>query len=207
MSLILRESWLQACIEGIRNGLFKQCGYDVPKVKVSVGFPVGSSAVIGQIYYGVCSADGECQIFVTPKIDDAKEALAIVVHELVHAVAGPTAGHGAAFREIALKVGLEGKMTCTVAGQRLMTYFERLIDIAGPYPHVALLVPGQRKQEPGIVIPKSIIPEHSGPKKQTARMIKMTCNACGYIARTAKANIEKHGPTICPCNNASMSLS
>ena len=118
-------------------------------------------------------------------VDDINDVLAVLVHELVHAVVGNKAGHGPLFRKCALAVGLEGKMKSTTASPALKLRLNALAETLGVYPHGKLNL--------------------SGRKKQSTRMVKMECPRCGYIARTSQKNIDEHGPVICPCNGEAMS--
>jgi hypothetical protein len=83
------------------------------------------------------------------------------------------------FIKCARAVGLEGKMTETVAGAALVTRINELIEELGDYPHARLT-------------------SFSLPKKQTTRMIKITCPECQYLVRAAAKWIEVGVPT-CPC--------
>ncbi len=47
---------------------------------------------------------------------DPAEVLGILVHELVHAALPPDAKHGKAFRDAALRIGLEGPMRHALPG-------------------------------------------------------------------------------------------
>lgn len=40
--------------------------------------------------------------------------------------------------------------------------------------------------------------QSSGPKKQSARMMKCECTECGYLVRTAKKWLDEKGPPHCP---------
>lgn len=180
---LTREGWLNdACdhildneLGPITNGLFKR-----PNIWVSVGFPKGGRKVIGFCYVKRCSGDGVNEIFVTPAMDKSLLILGVLVHELIHATDNCESGHRGFFRKTALAVGLEGKMTATISGEaltdRLTTYLEK----SGPIPHAKISL--------------------SNVKKQSTRMIKLECDNCGFIARTArKWSSRLHGSTICPC--------
>ncbi len=189
MSQITREQYLELAIEAMREGIFK--GYVIPKVRVSVGFPGGGSARkrIGENWSPKASSDGIGQIFISPILDNVADILAVLVHELVHSVVGNEAKHGPVFRKCAIAVGLEGKMTSTVASTQLKERLNNLIATLGKYPHGKLNL------------------NMRSTKKQSTRMIKMECSECGYIARTSQSNIDKHGPTLCPCNGEAMQCS
>lgn len=183
-----REAWLQHAAEHLSKSLFKQ---PVPQCRISVGFPGGGSPRkrIGEHWSPESSEDKLGSIFISPVLDDAKQVLAVLVHEMVHACVGTKAGHGPAFRKCALSVGLEGKMRSTEASKELNERFEALIrDDFGPYPHRKLNL------------------KASPIKKQTTRMIKMTCHDCGYIARASLSSIKMFGPVICPCNKEPMEV-
>lgn len=185
-----REQWLQKAIAICANSLFKPHGYKVPAVKVSVGFPGGGSARkrIGEHWHPEASDDKLGSIFISPILDDRNDVLGTLVHEMVHAAVGNAAGHGPEFKKCALKVGLAGKMRSTIAGEELKKFFDQIPAKIGDYPHRKLNL--------------SMRPI----KKQTTRMIKCECLECGYIVRTSRGNIEKHGAPLCPCNTEAMEL-
>jgi hypothetical protein len=188
---INRETWLQEATGYFRHTLFEHKGYSVPNVKVSVGFPGGGSARkrIGEHWSPDASIDGLGSVFISPVLDGTAEVLAVLVHELVHAVVGNKHGHGKVFKRCALAVGLEGKMRSTNASKALISdFFEHIEKRLGPYPHGRLNL----NKRP--------------TKKQTTRMIKMECPECGYIARASIGAIEKHGAVLCPCNGSSMDI-
>lgn len=182
-----REQWLINATDLLREGLFKSEGYTVPAVKVSVGFPGGGSARkrIGEYWSPKASVDNKGSVFISPILDDASEVLGTLVHELVHATVGTEHGHGPVFKKCALAVGLTGKMKSTTETAELKAKLKTMVETQlGIYPHGKLNL----KDRP--------------TKKQSTRMIKMECEPCGYIARTARANIIQHGPCICPsCGN------
>lgn len=187
-----RETYLTDAI-GIIRRRFEANGYSVPAVKVSTGLPFQRSGsknalkVIGQFWSPKASDDSIGSVFISPTIANTVEVLATLVHELVHAVVGVENGHNAVFKRCATAVGLTGKMRATVAGEDLKIWMNsEVISIIGEYPH-AKLNPSFR---PG--------------KKQSTRMIKMSCPECGYIVRASRTAIEEHGPVICPCNSEPM---
>jgi hypothetical protein len=181
-----RESWLNKMVERLRP-LFREAGYPLPaKVRVSCGWPThravaasGKSRTLGQCFATEASAGEINEIFVSPCISDGKAAAAILCHELCHAADNCEHGHKAEFKRIALAIGLIGKMTATQAGpeltQRLNVFFADL----GPYPHATLDF-------------------ELGRKKQSTRMLKLTCHNCGYTVRTTAKWLEQGVPT-CPC--------
>jgi len=148
--------------------------------KVSIGFPKGSSKAIGQCFARIATVDNDHNpIFITPTIDDSLEILAVLVHELIHA-AFFEAGHKNEFVQVARKAGLEGKPTTTTAGQALTEKLLDIVDVLGDIPH------------------SKIVESYRPKKKQTSRMIKVTCTNCDFSFRTSKKNIELM--TSCTCN-------
>src|SRR3546814_7581600 len=79
---------------------------------------------------------------------------AILAHELVHAAVGIPAGHGKAFKRIALGLGLVGPMRATTPGEAFLAAVAPILDAVGPLPHARLDTDG----------------ESTAPKKQKTRM-------------------------------------
>jgi hypothetical protein len=185
-----REAWLIDAINLFRSELFKQHGLKIPDVRVSMGLPHGrnSKKIIGQCWNSKSSVDKKISIFITPTIDDSALILSTLAHELIHAHLDNKHGHKAPFKRIALTIGLEGKMTATTAGPELKAYIKKMISKFGDIPHARLNLNARPS------------------KKQTTRMIKMECEDCGYIVRTAFKHIQEKGAVICPCNSKSMSF-
>jgi hypothetical protein len=194
MNELNREAWLMRAVEKLRPR-FLSAGYTIPELRVSVGWPSSGGLatkkrIIGQCYFGMSSADGKPQLFISPLLDDPKDpsgVLATLVHEICHVAAGPEAKHGAKFVRVMKVLGLGGKPTATHAEADLLARLAVLSDEIGPFPH-AKIVP--------------IKP----PKTQTTRMIKMECPVCSYVSRTARKWLDEFGPVLCPCNKEPMKV-
>lgn len=161
-----RNAWL-AKASRFCAGLLFDAGYPVPvNVRVSLGWTSSGlrSKAIGECWTSAASGDGHFEVFISPKLADAQEILATLLHELVHAAVGLEAKHNAPFRKAALAVGLTGKMTATVAGDALKATFAEWLAKVGDYPAAGLN--GQSSAKP----------------KQGTRMLKVEC-ACGYALR------------------------
>lgn len=176
-----REEWLHDLASRVAPTL----GINVPTIRLSVGFPGGRSRGgrgkrIGECWDASASADGSNAIFVSPTIADAATAAHVLVHEMIHAAVGVKCGHRGAFRTMALRVGLTGKMTATTPNPELADKLAEIVDEIGPYPHAVLN------------------PDLSGRKKQGTRMLKVACDACGYTVRTT-AKWLAIGTPVCPC--------
>ena len=177
--MITREEWLQVATDKMRSDLFASNGYELPPVRVSVGFPSNSRGgkVIGQCHYS--ASDGMPQIFIHPTLEEGTRALDVLAHELVHATLGAGLGHKGAFKRCAESIGLTGQMTATTAGDNLKAWLVELIAEIGEYPHAKL--------------------DASGPKQST-RLLKCECLSCGYIARVSAKWLGELGEPVCPCN-------
>lgn len=186
-----REDWLQAAVELMTDN-FIAAGYKVPEIRVSCGFPSRgatsmSKLTIGQCWSSASARDGRAQIFISPLLEDNITVLATLVHEVVHAVVGTAAGHGATFRKCAVLNGLTGKMTATVSTPSLRMRIRDWVRELGDYPHAQLSA--MRKVT------------------QSTRLIKCVCEECGYTVRTTAKWLGALGTPICPCNNESMAVS
>jgi len=171
-----REEWLMALIGELRPW------YDgLPEVRVSVGFTSAGarSKRVGECWAPECDATGRCQLFVHPSIHTELGVAAVLAHELIHAAIGVEKKHGAEFKRVAHKIGLEGKMWATTPGPAFINDIQPLLLAVGPYPH-APLKPGKTVE-----------------KKQTTRMIKAECPECGYTFRTTWKWLNFAAP-VCP---------
>lgn len=183
-----RETWLREAVEAFRP-YFEEYGYELPDdLYVSVGFPVGrrggSSMAIGQCHY--TTRDGRPTVFISPVLEDEARVLDVLLHECIHAALPVGTGHRGKFPSLMKAWGLEGKPTATVAGDHLRYALEALARELGPYRHSKLTYKRARG------------------RKQGTRMKKVTCDECGYIARTTRKWLEAHGAPICPCNGQVM---
>jgi hypothetical protein len=166
-----REAWLNAFIAAARP-VFAARGYEIPaKVRASIGFTsVGLRGKrIGECWSDQASADATFEIFIVPGMDDAERVADILTHELIHAAVGLKAGHGPKFGACARAMGLEGKLTATVAGDSWRAWARPILKRLGALPHAKLT---------GAT---------SGPKKQTTRMLKAECDECGFTVRGSRA--------------------
>jgi hypothetical protein len=62
----------------------------------------------------------------------------ILAHGLVHAAVGVEQGHGPAFGKVARAIGLDGKLTATVPGERFVAAVAPILAEVGPVPHAPL---------------------------------------------------------------------
>jgi hypothetical protein len=185
---VTREEWLLGAINILGKEKFQPLGYKFNKIRVSVGFPDTKKAV-GQWWRPETTEDNHANIFIHPGTGDAVEILDILVHELCHDACGAKAGHGPIFKKCALAIGLEGKMRSASASKELKTYLKKLASRLGKFPHSALKK-GAKGPTP----------------KQTTRMIKMECGACGFICRASLSKILETGAPFCACSRKQMTV-
>jgi hypothetical protein len=177
MQTLNREAYLNFITDTYIRDHFKAKGYTIPdNVRMSCSL-TSTKKHIGECWSSLNSSDNHFEIFISPKVADSVEVIDILIHELVHATVGIKAGHKAPFRNCALAVGLQGKMTSASASPELKTIIQSWVDEAGQYPHAPLT--------------------ESGIKKQTTRQIKCVCSHCGYQVYTSKKWIEIAKP-VCP---------
>ena len=182
-----RETWLNQIAVALLP-TFKGHGYEIPKVRLAVGFPSTGrkGRRIGECWDSTASKDGVFEIMIRPDQDDPVEVAQILTHELCHAAVGIPAGHGPLFRKVARAMLLEGRLTATVAGAAFKAFIAPILDAVGPLPHKRLNLGGVG----------------TGPKKQSARMIKCTCPECGYLVRTTQKWLDDVGAPHCPEHGA-----
>ena len=81
-----RESWLQSAVNKLQPR-FRDIGYQLPEVQVSVGWTSkGSGRIDGQCWSRACSSLNVNQIFIAPTLSGPVDVLDCLVHELVHAI-------------------------------------------------------------------------------------------------------------------------
>lgn len=184
-----RESWLNRVAVGMAP-LFEALGAPLPcRVRVAIGFTSrgAKGRAIGECWDNRRSGDGHFEIFIRPDLAHAPDAMpaqiaAILAHELVHAAVGIAAGHGKAFKRVAVGLGLVGPMRATTPGDAFLAAVAPILAATGPLPHARLDTGG----------------ETTRPKKQATRMLKCECEACGYTVRTARKWLETTGAPLCP---------
>ena len=182
-SKLSRENYLIQATDIMRKSLFKPKGYKVPKVELSISWATrgnrnrkGDAKTLGQCFPTQMHAGGINQIVITPNYDGSTiqgslDILGTLVHELVHAVDNCVSGHGQAFKNCALAVGLTMPMRSTGETEELKEYLRKnILDKLGLFPHKKVTL--------------------NGTKKQTTRNIKVECTCCEFSFRTSRKNVE-----------------
>ena len=171
--------------------LFAGAGHAVPKVRVACGFPSVKALspkkrAIGECWDASTSEDNVAQISISPLLSEASGpggVLAVLVHELVHAVVGCKCGHRGDFIKVSKKVGLVAPWTATRANDTLEMQLADVAKKLGDYPHSPLH------------------PLFKTVKRQSTRMQKAECGTCGYTVRLTQKWISV-GPPHCPLHGA-----
>jgi hypothetical protein len=182
-----REAWLTEAAQFILDDIISlhiSDGSIKTDFRVSVGYPPRStsrSKVVAVCIKSDASADKLSEIFVTPAISDSMTILANLSHELVHYSDDCQSGHKNHFARVARAIGLEGKLTATVAGAGLQIKLRKIIDLLGEIPHAAIDI-GKAKA------------------KQTTRLLKVACpdDSCGFNYRASHMQIVKITDLLCP---------
>ena len=176
---LLREEWLMRAVVHLEP-IFQRGGYQIPQVKVSIGFPStgAKGRHLGQCWGSKASEDGINQIFIAPNQSDPVEVLDTLTHELVHAVDDCKSGHGEGFKKIATDVGLIGPMRSAGAGHHLKQDLMRIAQALGHFPHARLSIARGASR--------------AGIKRPGAK-----CAKCGYEVVMLKKHLPL-GPPICP---------
>lgn len=176
-----RESWYLAAATLIGQRVFKPAGYELPKLRIGCGWPTRNrKKIIGQCFPKDSSGDKTYEVFVSPKIIDPVQILAVIIHEFCHAIAGTKAAHKKPFINVMKAVGMVKKWTESNAGEGLTSSLVTIQNKLGPYPHAALAL----QQREG--------------KKQSTRLLKVQCPKCEYVVRVTRKWLDEAGAPLCP---------
>ena len=190
----LREAWLRAAIDELRPDFAKH-GYVLPdNIRSTIAFPSGGKrGAEGECWHPESSRDRHYNIFIKADNDDPVIILGILTRELIHTLLPSTVKYGKEFRDIALRIGLDGKMMQATPAPALLERLKAIANNLGPIPHGKL----------------DFTTRASSRRKAGVRMLKAECTAtgCGYNVRIlpkwAKAALPpcpinpKHGILRC----------
>ena len=186
-----REAWLEAAVKELTK-LFVKIDYEVPAVRVSVGWPGGrgkKANVIGQCFATKTATDSVSQIFVSPVVVDPLKAVIVVAHEMIHAVDDCKSGHKSGFIKIARELGFTPKWTVATPdtiSDEFKAKLEAIAEKLGAYPHAAI-VPTER------------------PVVQKTYQLKAICvYDADYKVRMTQKMADDWGMPLCPCHEEPM---
>lgn len=176
-----REAWLTKATRRIIKKWAK-LGVQVPAdVQLSCGFPGGGSPRrrIGECWPRARSVKKVNQVFINPTLDDPRQALDVLGHELLHAADDCESGHAGAFSRNSVLVGYSGGKNSKAISPAAVGLIERTIKALGAYPHGALLLKPKKQ-------------------KQNAGLHKFECTGCGEdVLYSTESNTEAHGAPHC----------
>lgn len=202
----VRESWLQAAIDMLRDR-FREIGLPIPdRIRVAVGFgPDGarqeSSTITGVTLSKRCSADGVIEIWVSPENSTTIDMLGTLIHELIHACLDSLGNqdwweHTGSFAKAGQALGLTGAMRSSVPGPELEPVLGAIARSLGPYPGAVVTLSMTGPSEPSRA--------STGPKRQKgSRYLLVKCteddqlDCWGYQVRITQRWLDVGLPT-CP---------
>lgn len=194
-----REDWLQRAAVVLEEQLFKPVGLSVPRKTVYGVGPVNGlrGAVSKNKTLGICipsgmSKTGNIEVVIDISVDDKRQAVETLIHEMLHATDDCKSGHKGHFAKHYKLIGLTGKATATTMTDASWQEIEPCLNRLGDYPHAAVDL-------------------SKGRKKQTTRQKKAVCDCCGKSLRESRKAyaevIDAMGWYRCPkCHEGSMYL-
>ncbi len=154
-----REDWLHHAAE-LLTPLLQEQGAMVPKIQISTGWTKGGGKKhsIGQCFDKSWTENETFHIFICPTLREVvgdmtngtHGVLETLLHELIHSAVGIKEKHRGRFKEVAIAVGLEGKMTATSVTAGTVLH-DRLMKVAAQldeYPHAAMVKPEGASKKP-----------------------------------------------------------
>jgi hypothetical protein len=134
------ETWLNEAVDLLRP-IFKDAGYEIPPVHVSVGFgmdgykPRAKKNTIAVCHARCMTSDGINEIYISPIVHEPVEVLGILVHELIHAVDDCKSGHGEQFQKISQELGSPDNLSVpSEIWRRSIDRYRKIADQLGRYP-------------------------------------------------------------------------
>jgi hypothetical protein len=181
-----REQWLINAIDALRPK-FQPVAPLPDTLHVSMSFPSKMAVSNRRRRIGECWVQ-QGHILISPVLKTPFEIIDTLAHELAHAAAPVGAGHKAPFVRICKAVGLtKGRPTSVGAGPELAAELHGIIEKLGPLPHKPITALGR-------------------DKVQSTRLLKASCEECGYTIRITRKWIEEAGLPGCPACERNLEL-
>jgi hypothetical protein len=178
-----REQWMAAAIAKARP-LFEAAGSPLPEVRAVLSPPHSTKKrAIGLCWHAASTEDSAREVWVSSGIDSPMEVVATLVHELCHAALPDGVAHKKPFKDLAVKMLLEGRPTATTHGQAFREQWTPILEELGPIPGArfkATATAGRR-------------PQSGEPKKN------VTCPECGFRAKVWVSQMSI-GRLVCPAD-------
>jgi hypothetical protein len=187
---ITGEQWLKNAETALRP-TFTRAGLTIPEdIRYAVAFPSAGarSNTIGECWARAASSDDRHTIIIRADQWTGTDAIAVLIHELLHASLPFGSGHGPAFKAKMAPLHLTGQATATVLTQEGRIFADNIMHFPalggfGPPPW------GKLRFDTSLVTDR--------PKTQGTRMLKAACPCCGYTIRLSRTWAEKGLPD-CP---------
>lgn len=124
-----RERWLKCAAKLLAPLLLPDT---LPPLVIRTDVNIKSG--LGVPASGICWDDMSVRIDLDAELVEPTQILAILLHELVHAVVGPQLGHNGAYRPLFRRVGFVGLPTGYDTSESLLDDLVRISNKLGPYP-------------------------------------------------------------------------
>ena len=170
--------WLDNALVEVKS-LFAEHGYEVPEVRVTLGFTSKGlrSSTVGECWPRKASTSNINHIFISPANTSSAAIIATLIHECIHAIDDCEHAHGKEFKEIALRIGFKVPMRSTPAGEELAARIAGIVTKIGEYEGSTIKAIHQPKLQ-----------------RPSARA---RCSRCRYTITMLREFLEQ-GPPICP---------
>lgn len=205
VALRFREAWVSRLEWSLNDKLFEQSGHAIPRnVRISCGIPSGgrlprNTKRAAITYDRSCSTDDTFEVALNPLIDNSFRVATALGEQFIYIVNGLSRGRDASFKRIAAAVDLRGPAQRMIPGPAFKRVVEQVLLELGPYPHAALDTAAKSGNGTGEK-DHAAGPVSSGPRAQTARLIKAQCRKCGLTLRLASKWIQNR-KLSCPDMN------
>lgn len=206
-----REVWLAGAVQALTPIINAICGEivpAVPAVRVGVGFPSAGqrSSVRGECWVRRMATDGVNEIILRVTLAaNVVDILGTLTHEMLHAALDCQDGHSGRFAKACKAFGFIRATDSLDKTPECRERLQAVADSLGEYPGLT----GLREWDASygsnpIGIGKGTIKAPkaprvtSGPAKQGTRMVKCTCDICGFTFRATRKWLDKPSGVRCP---------
>ena len=183
-----REEWLNVASILLLDELGGVCSIRADlDVKISVGFAPNTktnSRVRGVCFSRAASESRLNEIYISPVINDTLDVLAVLLHELIHAIDDCVSGHQGEFSKRSRAMGFLPPLTSSRPNAQLLEKLQAVKTAIGDFPHAKIAMHGF---------------------KQESRSLKCVCADCDFrfqasitqIARAMRANHDALPCLVC----------
>jgi len=170
-----REQYIYAFLNWAHDELFPS--EDRPPLRIGFGQPPGTRPTRNRRILGACfkraaSSDGVNEMFLCPTEDDTMRMLVTALHEYCHAIDDNESGHRGNFVRLAKSAGMQAPWTETPPSPELQELLDWYVAEYGDIPAGHLTATARVKP------------------KQGTRMLKASCNNCGFTVRASAKHID-----------------